>query len=154
MSNENNYNKSSEIDKILNADYNNAYNRIKGDCDDIFSQAAKSLNEIYNQASTSFTKYYGNMFPYVPNTAIGIGHPVIGYPYQVYTQIGISSLPQMIDITDKKAFIVLGIFEYDSVPHDMKLLIFAENEEKARELIDETYSTDTSFFMVKNIKEA
>ena len=62
MSNENNYNKSSEIDKILNADYNNAYNRIKGDCDDIFSQAAKSLNEIYNQASTSFTKYYGNMF--------------------------------------------------------------------------------------------
>ena len=137
----------------LSTGEDNVSDHTEADCNDIYRQAAKSLNEIYNQASTSFTKYYGNMFPYVPNTAIGIGHPVIGYPYQVYTQIGISSLPQMIDITDKKAFIVLGIFEYDSIPHDMKLLIFAESEEKARELIDKTYSTDTSFFMVKNIKE-
>ena len=134
MSNENDYNKSSEIDKILNADYNNAYNRINGDCDDIFSQAAKSITEIYNKGSKTFYGMWPNNYIY---------HP-----------LQMSALPQMIDVTNKKVFIVLGIFEYDSIPHDMKLLIFAESEEKARELIDETYSTDTSFFMIKNIKEA
>jgi hypothetical protein len=114
---------------------------VEADCIDIYSQAAKSINELYNQGSKSFTKYYGNMFPYVLNSYI-------------YHPLQMSTLPQMIDITDKKTFVVLGIFEYDSIPHDMKLLIFAESEEKARELIDETYSTDTSFFMIKNIKEA
>lgn len=123
-----------EIDKIFNADYNNAYNRINGDCDDIFSQASKSITEIYNKGSKSFYGMWPNNYIY--------------HPLQT------SALPQMIDVTNKKVFIVLGIFEYDSIPHDMKLLIFAESEEKARELIDETYSTDTSFFMVKNIKEA
>ena len=134
MSNENDYNKSSEIDKILNADYNNAYNRINGDCDDIFSQASKSITEIYKKGSKSFYGMWPNNYIY---------HP-----------LQMSELPQMIDVTNKKVFIVLGIFEYDSIPHDMKLLIFAESEERARELIDETYSTDTSFFMIKNIKEA
>ena len=130
----------------LNTGEDNTSDHVEADCNDIYRQAAKNLNEIYNQASTSFSKYYGSVFPYMPN--IGIGHPFIGYPYAQ-----MPAFPQMINITDKKAFIVLGIFEYDSVPHDMKLLIFAESEEKVRELIDETYSTDTSFFMVKNIKE-
>lgn len=116
---------------------------VEADCDDIYRQAAKSLNEIYNQASKSFS-IYGNGIPYMPT--IGIGHPFISYPY---TQMSV----QMMDITNRKAFIVLGIFEYDSVPHDMRLIIFAENEERARELIDTTYSTDTSIFMIKNIKE-
>lgn len=125
----------------------NTSDHVEADCNDIYRQAEKSLNEIYNQASKNFTKYYGSVFPHVPNTAIGIGYPFIGYPY---AQMSV----QMMDITNKRAFIILGIFEYDSVPHDMKLLIFAENEEKVRELIDKTFSTDTSFFMIKNIKEA
>ena len=113
--------------------------------EDSASDHVEDCNDIYHQSSKSFS-IYGNEVPHIPS---GIGHQYAQmYPLPMYP------LPQMIDITNKKAFIVLGIFEYDSVPHDMKLLIFAENEEKARELIDETYSTDTSFFMVKNIKEA
>ena len=110
---------SSEIDKIIEADCNDLYDRVKADCENIYKQTEKRLDDL-------FSKYRRDMYP----------------------------LPQIIDLTNKKAFIVLGIFENDSVPHDMRLLIFAENEEKARELIDERYSTDTSFFMVKNIKEA
>lgn len=124
----------------LSTGEDNASDHAEADCNDIFSQAAKSINELYNQGSKSFS-IYGNGIPYMPNSYI-------------YHPLQMSVLPQMIDITNKKAFIVLGIFEYDSIPHDVKLLVFAESEEKARELIDETYSTDTSFFMIKNIKEA
>ena len=134
---------SSEIDKIFDADYNNLYDRVKADCEEVYNQTEKRLDDL-------FRKYGRNINSYTINSGIG-GYI---YPYQQMSQIGVSTLPQMIDITNKKAFIVLGIFEYDSIPHDMRLLVFAESEEKVRELIDATYSTDTSFFMVKNIKEA
>lgn len=117
----------------LSTGEDNVSDHTEADCNDIYRQASKSITEIYNRGSKSFYGMWPNNYIY---------HP-----------LQMSALPQMIDITDKKAFVVLGIFEYDSIPHDMKLLIFAESEEKARELIDETYSTDTSIFMIKNIKE-
>jgi len=124
----------------LSTGEDNVSDHIEADCNDIYGQTTTALNEIYNKGSKSFS-IYGNGIPYIPN----------GY---IYHPLQMSTLPQMINITNKKAFVVLGIFEYDSIPHDVKLLVFAESEEKARELINETYSTDTSFFMIKNIKEA